>query len=150
MLCLQVETVADYDLYCHYVAGLVGVGLSQLFGKYSARTSNSFRWLGCLVVWSRQHSSLQYIVLSSYDCFANIHHLLIATTSCWVRVTCLWHCIAVAVAPPAASSGLESAQFARAEVLSNHMGLFLQKTNIIRDYLVRRCAGVVCDTGLRP
>jgi phytoene/squalene synthetase len=31
--CLQVETVADYDLYCHYVAGLVGVGLSQLFGE---------------------------------------------------------------------------------------------------------------------
>ncbi|WIA33097.1 hypothetical protein OEZ86_006251 [Tetradesmus obliquus] len=61
----DVETIADYDLYCHYVAGLVGVGLSQLF----------------------------------------------------------------------ASSGLESASYARAEVLSNHMGLFLQKTNIIRDYL---------------
>lgn len=29
----QVETIADYDLYCHYVAGLVGIGLSQLFGK---------------------------------------------------------------------------------------------------------------------
>lgn len=27
----QVETVKDYDLYCHYVAGLVGVGLSNLF-----------------------------------------------------------------------------------------------------------------------
>lgn len=25
------ETIADYDLYCHYVAGLVGEGLSQLF-----------------------------------------------------------------------------------------------------------------------
>eukprot|EP00878_Enallax_costatus_P022101 GHUV01023436.1.p1 GENE.GHUV01023436.1~~GHUV01023436.1.p1 ORF type:complete len:325 (+),score=79.94 GHUV01023436.1:206-1180(+) len=61
----EVETVADYDLYCHYVAGLVGVGLSQLF----------------------------------------------------------------------ASSGLESAQYAHADVLSNHMGLLLQKTNIIRDYL---------------
>ncbi|KAF6264647.1 farnesyl-diphosphate farnesyltransferase [Scenedesmus sp. NREL 46B-D3] len=61
----DVETVADYDLYCHYVAGLVGVGLSQLF----------------------------------------------------------------------ASSGLESASYARADVQSNHMGLFLQKTNIIRDYL---------------
>jgi phytoene/squalene synthetase len=36
MLCcavLQVESVEDYDLYCHYVAGLVGVGLSQLFGE---------------------------------------------------------------------------------------------------------------------
>jgi len=28
---LQVETVDDYDEYCHYVAGLVGLGLSKLF-----------------------------------------------------------------------------------------------------------------------
>lgn len=28
---LQVETVNDYDEYCHYVAGLVGIGLSKLF-----------------------------------------------------------------------------------------------------------------------
>lgn len=28
---LQVETIDDYDEYCHYVAGLVGLGLSQLF-----------------------------------------------------------------------------------------------------------------------
>lgn len=27
----QVETVSDYDEYCHYVAGLVGLGLSKLF-----------------------------------------------------------------------------------------------------------------------
>lgn len=27
----DVETVKDYDLYCHYVAGLVGIGLSKLF-----------------------------------------------------------------------------------------------------------------------
>src|SRR5262249_27863658 len=26
-----VDTVADYDLYCHYVAGLVGEGLTRLF-----------------------------------------------------------------------------------------------------------------------
>ena len=36
MLCvpfilLQVETIDDYDEYCHYVAGLVGLGLSKLF-----------------------------------------------------------------------------------------------------------------------
>lgn len=30
-LILQVETVDDYDEYCHYVAGLVGLGLSKLF-----------------------------------------------------------------------------------------------------------------------
>ena len=28
---LQIETVDDYDNYCHYVAGLVGLGLSKLF-----------------------------------------------------------------------------------------------------------------------
>ena len=34
-----------------------------------------------------------------------------------------------------ASSGLESPQLGKDEALSNDMGLFLQKTNIIRDYL---------------
>ncbi|GBF87650.1 squalene synthase [Raphidocelis subcapitata] len=61
----EVASVQQYDLYCHYVAGLVGIGLSQMF----------------------------------------------------------------------ASSGLESSFFAKNEGLSNHMGLFLQKANIIRDYL---------------
>lgn len=36
----------------------------------------------------------------------------------------------------AATSGLEAANFAKADNLANQMGLFLQKTNIIRDYLV--------------
>jgi farnesyl-diphosphate farnesyltransferase len=27
----RVESKEDYDLYCHYVAGLVGIGLSELF-----------------------------------------------------------------------------------------------------------------------
>lgn len=61
----EVKTVDEYDLYCHYVAGLVGIGLSQLF----------------------------------------------------------------------ASSGLESKEYFKMDQLSNEMGLFLQKTNIIRDYL---------------
>ncbi|KAF2322837.1 hypothetical protein GH714_031262 [Hevea brasiliensis] len=61
-ICKEVETVDDYDEYCHYVAGLVGLGLSRLF-----------------------HAS------GSED-----------------------------LAP---------------DVPSNSMGLFLQKTNIIRDYL---------------
>ncbi|KAI9228201.1 MAG: farnesyl-diphosphate farnesyltransferase [Piptocephalis tieghemiana] len=60
-----VRTLKDYNLYCHYVAGLVGIGLSALF----------------------------------------------------------------------ASSGLESQEVRDREDLSNSMGLFLQKTNIIRDYL---------------
>ncbi|CAL1353684.1 unnamed protein product [Linum trigynum] len=61
-ICKEVETVDDYDEYCHYVAGLVGLGLSKLFH----------------------------------------------------------------------ASGKEDLQ---PDSLSNSMGLFLQKTNIIRDYL---------------
>lgn len=61
----QVDSVDDYDQYCHYVAGLVGIGLSELF----------------------------------------------------------------------VASGLENRRFRTMDELSNSMGLFLQKTNIIRDYL---------------
>ncbi|XP_022943419.1 squalene synthase-like isoform X1 [Cucurbita moschata] len=61
-ICKEVETVEDYDEYCHYVAGLVGLGLSKLF--HASKSEN--------------------------------------------------------LAP---------------DSLSNSMGLFLQKTNIIRDYL---------------
>lgn len=28
---IQVNTIEDYDTYCHYVAGLVGLGLSEMF-----------------------------------------------------------------------------------------------------------------------
>ncbi|KAG2235941.1 farnesyl-diphosphate farnesyltransferase [Thamnidium elegans] len=59
-----IATIKDFDLYCHYVAGLVGYGLSDLF----------------------------------------------------------------------AASGLESKEIANDKALSDSMGLFLQKTNIIRDY----------------
>ncbi|KAB5541493.1 hypothetical protein DKX38_014467 [Salix brachista] len=58
----KVETIGDYEEYCHYVAGLVGLGLSKLFH----------------------------------------------------------------------ASGLEDLA---SDSISNSMGLFLQKTNIIRDYL---------------
>ncbi|CAI5480067.1 unnamed protein product, partial [Closterium sp. Yama58-4] len=58
----EVDKVAQYDEYCHYVAGLVGIGLSDLF--HAANLEEAFE-----------------------------------------------------------------------ESLSNSMGLFLQKTNIIRDYL---------------
>ncbi|XP_021753508.1 squalene synthase-like isoform X1 [Chenopodium quinoa] len=61
-ICNEVESIADYDEYCHYVAGLVGLGLSKLFHN----------------------------------------------------------------------AGLEDLA---SDDLSNSMGLFLQKTNIIRDYL---------------
>nr|QEV81839.1 squalene synthase [Prunella vulgaris] len=61
-ICKEVETTDDYDEYCHYVAGLVGLGLSKLFH----------------------------------------------------------------------ASGKEDMP---TDAMSNSMGLFLQKTNIIRDYL---------------
>jgi len=61
----EVVTHAEYELYCHYVAGLVGIGLSRMF----------------------------------------------------------------------AVSQLEDKAFSNLDELSNSMGLFLQKTNIIRDYL---------------
>eukprot|EP01006_Ploeotia_vitrea_P044227 TRINITY_DN66818_c9_g1_i1.p1 TRINITY_DN66818_c9_g1~~TRINITY_DN66818_c9_g1_i1.p1 ORF type:complete len:443 (-),score=73.52 TRINITY_DN66818_c9_g1_i1:336-1550(-) len=61
----DVETTDQYELYCHYVAGLVGHGLTSLF----------------------------------------------------------------------AASGLENSHIADDMTAANSMGLFLQKTNIIRDYL---------------
>ncbi|PIK37953.1 putative squalene synthase [Apostichopus japonicus] len=61
----EVVTMADWDLYCHYVAGLVGIGLSRLFS----------------------------------------------------------------------ASSLEDAIVGEDTELANSMGLFLQKTNVIRDYL---------------
>lgn len=60
----EMISLEDFDLYCHYVAGLVGIGLSKLF----------------------------------------------------------------------ANSGHESEAFFNMDEVSNSMGLFLQKTNIIRDY----------------
>ncbi|KAG0202649.1 bifunctional farnesyl-diphosphate farnesyltransferase/squalene synthase [Mortierella sp. GBA30] len=62
---IHVETKADYDEYCHYVAGLVGLGLSDMFS----------------------------------------------------------------------ACGFESPIVAKNKDLSNSMGLFLQKTNITRDFL---------------
>ncbi|MBT8180017.1 MAG: squalene synthase [Eudoraea sp.] len=60
----KITSIDDYNLYCHYVAGLVGIGLSDLF----------------------------------------------------------------------AASEIESKELESKEVLANSMGLFLQKTNIVRDY----------------
>jgi len=60
----EITTLEDYNLYCHYVAGLVGIGLSELF----------------------------------------------------------------------AASEIESKELESQKMLANSMGLFLQKTNIVRDY----------------
>ncbi|KAI3640342.1 hypothetical protein MIR68_001220 [Amoeboaphelidium protococcarum] len=68
----RVQSVPDYDLYCHYVAGLVGIGLSKLF------------------VASGMEPKLSSLTAGDV------------------------------------SEDLDD--------LSNHMGLFLQKVNIIRDF----------------
>lgn len=60
----DVVTIADFDLYCYYVAGLVGIGLTKLFKAYN----------------------------------------------------------------------VDSISLENTDSISNSMGLFLQKTNIIRDY----------------
>jgi len=39
----EVITLEDWDLYCHYVAGLVGVGLSNLFAASGLEDANYFR-----------------------------------------------------------------------------------------------------------
>ena len=39
---IYLDTVSEYDLYCHYVAGLVGEGLSRLFSVSKKEAS----WLG--------------------------------------------------------------------------------------------------------
>ena len=39
---IYLETVAEYDLYCHYVAGLVGEGLSRIFSA----SKKEVPWLG--------------------------------------------------------------------------------------------------------
>ena len=65
----HVDTTLDYNMYCHYVAGLVGIGLSDMFVQYGESD----------------------VLLDGEE--SDVHM-----------------------------------------TLSNQMGLFLQKTNIIRDY----------------
>lgn len=39
---IYLETISEYDLYCHYVAGLVGEGLSRIF----AASGKEVSWIG--------------------------------------------------------------------------------------------------------
>lgn len=70
------DTIDEYDLYCHYVAGLVGFGLTDIFLVSASNNSE---------ISQQQHQQLSTLTENPY--------------------------------------------------LANSMGLFLQKTNIIRDYL---------------
>jgi len=42
----EVDTIKDYNLYCHYVAGIVGTGLSRIFIAYSFKNFSEFDKLG--------------------------------------------------------------------------------------------------------
>jgi farnesyl-diphosphate farnesyltransferase len=82
-----VVTLADYNEYCHYVAGLVGIGLSQMF----AASGLECNFLPPPLLPTRR--------FRSYGFF------------------------------------LAAEKFGQMDDLANSMGLFLQKTNITRDYL---------------
>lgn len=95
--------IADYNMYCHFVAGLVGEGLSRIFscaGFEGASRDASPLPSRCCV-----RPRLTVLMLLVFDC--------------------VWR---------AAPDVAEQVQ------LANDMGLFLQKTNIIRDYLEVCCA----------
>lgn len=66
----EVLTVADYDEYCHYVAGHVGLGLSKLFhasGKerlFPESTSNAMGlFLLVILIHARNSNILLFICL---------------------------------------------------------------------------------------
>ena len=68
----DVETIADYDEYCQFVAGLVGIGLSQastmslhfvlevllVVHVCCTSTCNSTSHRACLVIWRTSHTCL--------------------------------------------------------------------------------------------
>jgi farnesyl-diphosphate farnesyltransferase len=83
----KVDSMPDWDRYCYYVAGLVGIGLSKVQSLFCL----------CWLV-----------------CFTFVASIFLQLFS---------------------ASKLEDEWFGKAEEMANSMGLFLQKTNIIRDYL---------------
>ncbi len=45
-------TLEEYDLYCHYVAGLVGEGLSRMFAESGLEDAQvGFGWVWMWVGW---------------------------------------------------------------------------------------------------
>lgn len=52
----EVVTVADYDLYCHYVAGLVGLGLTKVPGHCLLQSFATFRTCYALAFLSSVYS----------------------------------------------------------------------------------------------
>ncbi len=81
-----------------------------------------------IATWSFATTELRQCALCVYPC------------------VCLCVCVCVCVCVFTAVSGLEDPRIGEEDELATHMGLFLQKTNIIRDYLV---SGTHTDTQAR-
>ena len=106
----DVATIADYDEYCHFVAGLVGVGLSQVQACIGMGNSNDCFLSECMTINANASATLAATPILPDDNWR-------------------WPATSVGVCMQLfASSGLETADFANMEELSNHMGLFLQVT----------------------
>jgi Squalene/phytoene synthase len=105
--------------YCHYVAGLVGIGLSDLWAA-SGLEGQEF-------AGEEVGPHFRFPFLIQHDCSMLQYMIEQGAQACSFRrrLFCLFRhahqCSHIALC--------------LLQVLSNHMGLFLQKTNIIRDYL---------------
>lgn len=80
MLSVQVETTDDYDEYCHYVAGLVGLGLSKLFhasGAEKLAPDNLSNSMGLFLQVCVKHTVIQgccyvYIFYSLFEVLSSV------------------------------------------------------------------------------
>ena len=125
----DVLSVADYDRYCHYVAGLVGIGLSQASTSHESvsSTTKNVCWLyhaSVIAVRSMCKNEAGTCKGLQKECCISNAGLSSRNVTELLNSTQLF-----------ASTGLEAPELGQDEALSNDMGLFLQKTNIIRDYL---------------
>lgn len=73
----EVVTVTDWNLYCHYVAGLVGIGLSKLFA-HSGLEDDSFNQLD-------QLSNSMGLCLQKTNIIRDYHEDIISTRIFWPR-----------------------------------------------------------------
>lgn len=73
----EVNSIADYDLYCHYVAGLVGEGLSGLF----AASGKERDWLSGQLTLSNSMG----LLLQKTNIFRDIHEDVIEGRGFWPR-----------------------------------------------------------------
>ena len=121
-------TSKDYDLYCHYGECSAATPLSLIPTHTAERSQGihplSFRLRQCLVVFIVSQRSLMSCYLMS-----SLTHLL---HSC----DAVAGLVGEGLSRLFACTGYEKQEVADvSKTLANTMGLLLQKTNIIRDYL---------------